>query len=233
MRLGAGRGHVESAAAGAPRRKDADLLRSWRVYDAPRMRVALFSTCLVDALFPDAGKATVTLLERLGQPLEFPLEQTCCGQMHANSGYFEPNLVRRYVDVFDRLRRGRRPVRLVRRRDPPPARDGRPRRRRRGAREPGGGDRRQDVRALAVPDRRAAHRRRRRLLPPPRHLPPDLSLGPDARRRRPPAPAAQDTFAASTSSSCQGTKSAAGSAGRSRSRTRTFPRRCSPTRWSR
>ena len=59
------------------------------------MRMALFATCLVDALFPDAGRATVRLLERLGQPLEFPLEQTCCGQMHANSGYFEPNLVRR------------------------------------------------------------------------------------------------------------------------------------------
>ena len=64
------------------------------------MRVALFTTCLVDALFPDAGKATVRLLERLGQPVEFPLEQTCCGQMHANSGYFEPSLVRRYADVF-------------------------------------------------------------------------------------------------------------------------------------
>jgi L-lactate dehydrogenase complex protein LldE len=64
------------------------------------MRVALFSTCLVDALFPDAGKATVQLLERLGQPVEFPFEQTCCGQMHANSGYFEPGLVRRYADVF-------------------------------------------------------------------------------------------------------------------------------------
>ena len=65
------------------------------------MRVGLFSTCLVDALFPDAGKATVTLRERLGQPLEFPIEQTCCGQMHANSGDFEPKLVRRYVDVFE------------------------------------------------------------------------------------------------------------------------------------
>ena len=41
------------------------------------------------------------LLERLGQPVEFPLEQTCCGQMHANSGYFEAKLVRRYIDVFD------------------------------------------------------------------------------------------------------------------------------------
>ena len=64
------------------------------------MRVALFTTCLVDALFPDAARATVRLLERLGQPVEFPLEQTCCGQMHANSGYFEVDLVRRYVDVF-------------------------------------------------------------------------------------------------------------------------------------
>jgi L-lactate dehydrogenase complex protein LldE len=64
------------------------------------MRVALFATCLLDALFPDAGKATVKVLERLGQRVEFPLEQTCCGQMHANSGYFEPGLVRRYVDTF-------------------------------------------------------------------------------------------------------------------------------------
>ena len=63
-------------------------------------RVALFATCLIDALFPDAGRATVELLERLGQTVEFPLEQTCCGQMHANSGYFEVDLVRRYVDVF-------------------------------------------------------------------------------------------------------------------------------------
>src|SRR5580693_5418154 len=92
----------QHAPAGAPHgRKDADLLPGLRVYDAARMRVALFTTCLVDALFPDAGKATVALLERLGQPVEFPLEQTCCGQMHANSGYFEPKLVRRYVDVFD------------------------------------------------------------------------------------------------------------------------------------
>jgi L-lactate dehydrogenase complex protein LldE len=65
------------------------------------MRVALFATCLIDALFPDAGKATVQILERLGQTVEFPLEQTCCGQMHTNSGYFEPSLVHRYVDTFE------------------------------------------------------------------------------------------------------------------------------------
>ena len=65
------------------------------------MRVALFATCLIDELFPDAGKATVEILQRLGLKVEFPLEQTCCGQMHANSGYFEPRLVRRYVETFE------------------------------------------------------------------------------------------------------------------------------------
>jgi L-lactate dehydrogenase complex protein LldE len=65
------------------------------------MRIALFATCVVDALFPEAGRATVRLLERLGQPVEFPLAQTCCGQMHHNTGYLEPALVRRYADTFE------------------------------------------------------------------------------------------------------------------------------------
>lgn len=51
------------------------------------MRVALFVTCLVDGMFPDVGKATVTLLRRLGLSVEVPEAQTCCGQMHVNSGY--------------------------------------------------------------------------------------------------------------------------------------------------
>jgi len=66
-------------------------------------RVALFVTCLADTLFPDVGKATVTVLERLGIEVVFPLEQTCCGQMHGNSGYPSEAaaLARRFVDVFD------------------------------------------------------------------------------------------------------------------------------------
>lgn len=51
------------------------------------MKVALFITCFNDTLFPNAGKAVVQLLERLGCEVDFPLEQTCCGQMHVNSGY--------------------------------------------------------------------------------------------------------------------------------------------------
>jgi L-lactate dehydrogenase complex protein LldE len=51
------------------------------------MRVALFITCFNDTLFPGVGKATVTVLERLGVEVAFPAAQTCCGQMHFNSGY--------------------------------------------------------------------------------------------------------------------------------------------------
>jgi L-lactate dehydrogenase complex protein LldE len=67
-----------------------------------QMRVALFITCFNDTLFPDTGRATVELLERAGCEVTFPLEQTCCGQMHGNSGYGREALalVRRFVDVF-------------------------------------------------------------------------------------------------------------------------------------
>ncbi|MCM2389664.1 (Fe-S)-binding protein [Streptomyces albipurpureus] len=51
------------------------------------MRVALFVTCVNDALFPATGIATVTLLERLGVTVDFPAAQTCCGQPQFNSGY--------------------------------------------------------------------------------------------------------------------------------------------------
>ena len=67
------------------------------------MRVALFVTCLVDALVPAAGTATVELLERLGHQVAFPPGQTCCGQMHVNTGYpgDAAGLVRRFVDTFE------------------------------------------------------------------------------------------------------------------------------------
>ncbi len=66
------------------------------------MRIALFITCFNDTLFPDTGKAMVRLLERLGHTVDFPLEQTCCGQMHFNTGYQREAipLVRHFVDVF-------------------------------------------------------------------------------------------------------------------------------------
>lgn len=67
------------------------------------MRVALFITCFNDTLFPDAGRATVALLERLGCDVEFRPEQTCCGQMHGNSGYEDDArpLAERFRRVFE------------------------------------------------------------------------------------------------------------------------------------
>ncbi|GAA2459093.1 (Fe-S)-binding protein [Actinomadura vinacea] len=51
------------------------------------MKVALFVTCLNDTMFPGTGKAVVRLLRRLGHEVDFPAAQTCCGQMHLNTGY--------------------------------------------------------------------------------------------------------------------------------------------------
>jgi len=67
------------------------------------VRVALFITCFNDTLFPETGRATVEVLERLGVEVDFPLAQTCCGQMHFNTGYQREAipLVRRFVEVFD------------------------------------------------------------------------------------------------------------------------------------
>ncbi len=67
------------------------------------MRIALFATCLADAMFPRAAQATVVLLERLGHEVVFPPGQTCCGQMHVNTGYRREALplVRHHVEVFE------------------------------------------------------------------------------------------------------------------------------------
>ena len=66
------------------------------------MRVSLFITCYNDTLFPETGKAVVRVLERLGHTVEFPPAQSCCGQMHWNTGYLREAvpLIRHFVEVF-------------------------------------------------------------------------------------------------------------------------------------
>jgi L-lactate dehydrogenase complex protein LldE len=66
------------------------------------MRIALFITCFNDTLFPEVGQATVAVLERLGHRVDFPEAQTCCGQMHFNTGYQREAipLVRHFVATF-------------------------------------------------------------------------------------------------------------------------------------
>jgi L-lactate dehydrogenase complex protein LldE len=50
-------------------------------------RASLFVTCIVDMIYPQTGMATVDILEKLGLQVDFPLGQTCCGQMGFNAGY--------------------------------------------------------------------------------------------------------------------------------------------------
>ncbi|MER8188465.1 (Fe-S)-binding protein [Kitasatospora sp. NPDC094015] len=66
------------------------------------MRVALFITCFNDTLLPGTGRAVVEVLERLGHTVDFPAAQTCCGQMHVNTGYRAEAapLVRRFAEAF-------------------------------------------------------------------------------------------------------------------------------------
>jgi L-lactate dehydrogenase complex protein LldE len=64
--------------------------------------IGLFIPCYIDAFFPEVGIATLELLERLGCSVEYPLEQTCCGQPMANSGLQEDSAATEahFVDCF-------------------------------------------------------------------------------------------------------------------------------------
>jgi L-lactate dehydrogenase complex protein LldE len=66
------------------------------------VRASLFITCLVDAMFPGTGRAMVSVLDRLGVEVEVPRSQTCCGQMHLNTGYVPAatELMRGFVRAF-------------------------------------------------------------------------------------------------------------------------------------
>jgi len=65
-------------------------------------RVSLFITCIIDQLYPKVGLAMADVLERLGYEVEFPEEQTCCGQPAFNTGYREDarKVARHFLGVF-------------------------------------------------------------------------------------------------------------------------------------
>ncbi|MDR0871701.1 MAG: (Fe-S)-binding protein [Planctomycetaceae bacterium] len=82
------------------------VLRSYPKWDYPKYQqgetAALFIPCFIDQFFPSAGKAMVKLLENEGVPLEFPPEQTCCGQAAFNSGYWDEAkpVMEHFYEVF-------------------------------------------------------------------------------------------------------------------------------------
>ena len=51
------------------------------------MKIGLFIPCYIDQFYPHVGIATLSLLERQGLNVEYPLDQTCCGQPMANAGF--------------------------------------------------------------------------------------------------------------------------------------------------
>lgn len=53
------------------------------------MKVSLFVTCMCDIFSSNVGKDTVELLEKVGCEVDFPEQQTCCGQPAYNSGYLK------------------------------------------------------------------------------------------------------------------------------------------------
>jgi L-lactate dehydrogenase complex protein LldE len=66
------------------------------------MRVGLFIPCYIDQFYPQVGLATVEVLERQGVRVEFPDEQTCCGQPLANAGLHADTrpLAERFLKIF-------------------------------------------------------------------------------------------------------------------------------------
>jgi L-lactate dehydrogenase complex protein LldE len=67
------------------------------------MRASLFVTCLIDQFYPEVGVSTVKLLRRLGVEVDFPADQTCCGQPAFNSGFCAEArpLAERFVSIFE------------------------------------------------------------------------------------------------------------------------------------
>lgn len=67
-----------------------------------KVRASIFISCLVDQFFPQVGEAMVKVLRRLGVELDFPPDQTCCGQPAFNMGYRKEaeRLARRFLSIF-------------------------------------------------------------------------------------------------------------------------------------
>src|SRR5260221_8212136 len=54
-----------------------------------KMRITLFVPCFIDSLYPNVAISMVQVLERLGHEIDYPENQTCCGQPPFNSGYWD------------------------------------------------------------------------------------------------------------------------------------------------
>ncbi len=67
-------------------------------------RIHLFISCLVDNFFPEVGEAILRVFSNIGLEIEFPKDQTCCGQPAFNSGHRKEayKVACHFLDVFDK-----------------------------------------------------------------------------------------------------------------------------------
>lgn len=67
------------------------------------MKIGLFIPCYINAIYPKVGIACYELLESLGYDVDYPLDQTCCGQPMANAGYQQDSkhLAERFEQLFE------------------------------------------------------------------------------------------------------------------------------------
>ena len=79
---------------------------TWEYPEYKGEEVALFIPCFVDQFFPEAGVATVKILEKLNIPIVYPEDQTCCGQAAFNSGYWDDarKVMAQFGRVFEKYR---------------------------------------------------------------------------------------------------------------------------------
>lgn len=71
-----------------------------------QIKASLFVTCIIDQFYPQVGVSTVNVLRKLGVAVEFPLEQTCCGQPLYNAGFASEGrqLAERVLESFEKSR---------------------------------------------------------------------------------------------------------------------------------
>ena len=175
-----GRGLPGRGLRRAPGRRARHGARRERLRDDLRpLRIALFVTCIGDAVAPEVGKATVAVLERLGHEVVFPRRADVLrADAHEQRLPAEAlALARRFVRGVRRVRDRRLAVVVVRGNGAAPLPGARARAGVRSARA--------SLRAVRAARAPARGHGRRRVVPAPRDLPPDLPLAArDARRRR-------------------------------------------------
>src|ERR1700757_2361640 len=68
------------------------------------IKISLFITCLVDMFFPQVGESMVKIFKRFGAEVDFPEDQTCCGQPGFNSGFQHDAMIlaKRFLSIFSK-----------------------------------------------------------------------------------------------------------------------------------